>query len=194
MTTVLLILMLLALAAALALAAQAWGIWRYGRRRSQRHADAAIVLGAAVWNGHPSPVFRERLNHGIALWRAGRVRRIVLTGGRADYWGIPESEAARRYVRHQGVPEEAIVCEAASRTTFENMIEARRVLAREGLRTALVVSDPIHMKRAMTMARDAGLRARPSPTPTTRYLTWRKRATFLAMEAWALTRYRMNGY
>ena len=169
-------------------------IWVYGTRRYERRAGAAVVLGARVWGEEVSPVFRERLNHGIHLWRSGAVPRIILTGGRGGPGQLDESEAARRYCLAQGVPPEVLLTEAASRTTFENMVETRRLCREHSIASVLIVSDPIHMARAMAMARGVGLRALPSPTRTSRYMSPGKRLKFLWGEAWALLAYWRLGY
>lgn len=161
----------------------------HGRRRCEEAADVAIVLGARVWGEEPAPVFRERIHHGIGLYRRGLVGRVLLTGGRTRGGTIAESEAARRYAEAVGLPAEAILLETESQTTFQNMVHARRVMEECGLRTALIVSDPIHMLRAMLMAKANGINARPAPTPTTRFITWRKKGLFLFREVCSLYSY-----
>ena len=134
-------------------------------------ADAAVVLGAAVWSREPSPVFRERINHAVALYRQGRVRKIIFTGARGSSNEPAESAAARSYAASLGVPASDMLIESKSHTTYQNLLYAKRVADSNGLRRVLVVSDPLHMRRAMSMAGDLGLDARPSPTGTTRYRT-----------------------
>src|SRR5215469_16846942 len=72
-------------------------IYAYGRQTSHDSADAAIVLGAAVWGEEPSPVFRERINHALILYRTGRVRKLIFTGGIGKGTTIAEAEAAKRF-------------------------------------------------------------------------------------------------
>ena len=151
-------------------------------------ADAAVVLGAAVWGDEPSPVFAARLDHAVDLYRAGRVRRLLLTGGAAP-GARPESTVGRAYVVARGVPAAAVEVEDRSRTTWENLACLRDTLGgppRPGraLPSVLVVSDPYHLRRAVSMARDLGFDARPAPTPTTRYRSWRSRGPFLAREVY----------
>ncbi len=157
-------------------------IYRYSFRSDAGDADAAIVLGSALMDGQPSPVFRERINHAINLYRGGQVKAIIFTGGVG--WGSQtvESVAASHYAVDRGVPPEDVYCEASSRITWENLIGARQIVQQNGWRRVLVVSDPLHMRRAMTMARDLGLEAHPSPTPTTRYTTLESKLPFLMRE------------
>jgi len=167
--------------------------YRYGFRSSREKSDAAVVLGAAVWGDEPSPVFRERIHHGISLYREGVVRFVLMTGGRGDGKRRSESHVARDYALRQGLPPEAILLEDRSRTTYENMVYAKEVMDANGLRTALIVSDPIHMRRSMRMASDVGMAARPAPTPSTRYISLHKKIGFLVRELYAHASYLVNG-
>jgi uncharacterized SAM-binding protein YcdF (DUF218 family) len=156
----------------------------YAANHDPASADVAIVLGAAVWNRRPTPVFAERINHALTLYRSGTVKALIFTGGLGSRDSLTESQAAREYALARGVPERDIYIETTSRTTLDNLREAQQIMARQNLRRALVVSDPLHMKRAMAMARDLGLNAGPAPTPTTRYRTWFSQVPFLMREGY----------
>lgn len=160
----------------------AWQIYSYSSISSGSSADAAVVLGAAVWRGRPSPVFEERIKHGINLYESGAVDYLVFTGGIGTGDTRAESEVAQAYALSRGVPAEKILIERNSSTTYENLHEACQVMAAADLKNLLIVSDPLHMKRALTIAGDIGLDAQPSPTPTTRYRTWRTQSVSLANE------------
>ena len=144
-------------------------VYSFGNTRSDAPADAAIVLGAAVWSTGVSPVFRERINHGIDLYRTGKVRKLIFTGGQGNPGEPTESSAARDYALQSGVPAQDILIEEKSHTTYENIRYAKQVADAHNIKRVLIVSDPLHMKRAVLMAQDVGLIAQPSPTPTTRY-------------------------
>jgi uncharacterized SAM-binding protein YcdF (DUF218 family) len=159
-----------------------WRIYRYGHHCEVVHADAALVLGAAAWGEKPSPVFRERINHAVDLYRSGYVRKIIFTGGQGSSDEPPEARVGERYAIEQGIPQADILVETASHTTRENLYYAQRVAARHQLRTFLLVSDPLHMKRAMLIAEDLGIKAFPSPTPTTMYRSPASQVAFLARE------------
>lgn len=185
--------LLLACAAGLMLFAfVAAGIYVYGGRTSAEKADAAVVLGAAVWTRRPSPVFRERINHAVELYKRGRVRKLILTGGRGASDEPAESVAARTYAVQRGVRASDILIENRSHTTYENLAEARRIVAAERMGRVLVVTDPLHMKRAVTMARDLGLDAHPSPTPTTRYRSAGSQLSLLFQETYTYIGYRLG--
>jgi uncharacterized SAM-binding protein YcdF (DUF218 family) len=160
----------------------AWQIAAYARRHDPAPADVAIVLGAAVWGTEPSPVFAARIDHGVALYRRVRVRRLVFTGGVGAGNRDAEAEVGRRRAIAAGVPDRQIAVETRSTITFENLREAKALLSAEGAPRVLIVSDPLHMRRAVTMARDLGLDAHPAPTPTSRYRSWRSKARFLGRE------------
>lgn len=159
-------------------------IYTFGNNVVDMEADAAIVLGAAVWGDEVSPVFRERINHAIDLYRRGKVRKIIFTGGQGNRDELTEAAEARQFAITNGVPEKDILIEERSHTTYENLVNAKKLADANALKRVLIVSDPIHLKRAVAMARDVGLDAHPSPTPTTRYQGWRSQMGSLAHETY----------
>ncbi len=159
-------------------------IYSFGNASSDAQADAAVVLGAAVWTANVSPVFRERINHGIDLYRRGKVRKLIFTGGQGNPGEPTESSAARDYALQRGVPATDILIEEKSHTTYENILYAKELADNHGIKKVLIVSDPLHMKRAVAMAEDVGLVAEPSPTPSTRYQGLRSQLGLLAHETY----------
>ena len=141
-------------------------IWAQGLRDDQRPADAIIVMGAAQYDGRPSPVFAARLDHAIALYHAGLAARLVTTGGKAPGDRTTEAASARAYAIARGVPAGAILVEDRSRTTFEAIRAVGEVLRANGLKSAVFVSDRPHMLRVLRMANDNGIAAWGSPTQT----------------------------
>jgi uncharacterized SAM-binding protein YcdF (DUF218 family) len=156
-------------------------------------ADAAIILGAAVWGSRPSPVFEERIKYGLILYRSGKVRRLILTGGYGEGSRHAESEVAAAYLEARGVPRSAMLIEVRSRTTLQNLEEAKRLMGSEGLRSALIVSDPLHMRRALSQAHGLDISAEPSPTLTSRYRSLSTKAQFLLRELYFLHHYWIFG-
>ena len=163
-------------------AAVAVPIVRYAAEDGTRPADCVIVLGAGTWEGEVSPVFAERLRHALDLYRSGLAPKIILTGGLDPRNTITDAEAARRWIEAEGIPAEDVFMEDKSRYTHENFLYARRIMEREGWNDALVVSDPLHMKRAMLCAEDFGVTAYSSPTPTSMYRSFGAKAKFLVRE------------
>lgn len=159
-----------------------WQIYSYSSISSSTSADAAIVLGAAVWDGRPSPVFEERIKYGINLYQSGDVEYLIFTGGIGEGDTTAESEVAQDYAVNNGVPTEKILIETTSHITYENLYEACQLMAAVNIQKALIVSDPLHMKRATRIAKDLGIDAYPSPTLTSRYQTWRSKSGLLAYE------------
>ena len=147
----------------------AWRIYSFGNTSSDAQADAAVVLGAAVWTNQVSPVFKERINHALNLYRKGQVRKLIFTGGQGNPGEPTESAAARDYAIQSAIPASDILIEEKSHTTYENILYAKQLADTHGIKKVLIVSDPLHEKRAMAMAEDAGLVAEASPTPSTRY-------------------------
>ena len=158
-----------------------------------RPSDCIIVLGAAAYHTRPSPVFEERIRHAVSLYRRGLAPSIVFTGGYGTGAMHAESEVARDYAIKAGVPANAILIETTSRTTIENLREAATLMRSHGMRSAIIVSDPWHLRRAAMIAKDEGIMAVTSPTPTTKFRTWRTRLTFVARETYFYHRYLLLG-
>ena len=157
-------------------------IVQYGKVDNKTKCDVAIVLGAATSGEEVSPVYRERINHGIWLYENGYVDYLILTGGVGE--GNEKSDAfvAKQYAVENGVPEQAILIEERSTITEENLEYAKSIMDAHSMNTAIIVSDPLHMKRAMRMAADYGITAYSSPTPTTMYRSLKTQIPFLARE------------
>ncbi|AOZ51514.1 YdcF family protein [Chromobacterium vaccinii] len=169
----------------------AWSIVDYGSGEDVPSADAALVLGAAAWGSKPSPVFRERINHAVKLYQSGKVRWIVFTGGTPEPGYPAEADVGREFAARQGVPMTAMLVENQSRTTWQNLSNARDLGSQFGIRSYLLVSDPLHMRRAVLMAGDLGLRASPAPTQSSRFRTLASWSRFLARETWLYVGYRV---
>jgi uncharacterized SAM-binding protein YcdF (DUF218 family) len=154
------------------------------RRDGRRHAHVIAVLGAAQYNGRPSPVFRARLDHAAALYKAGLAPVVVVMGGKAE--GDRESEAAvgQRYLRDHGVPRRAALAVPEGRNTEASIIALADWMGPRALDSVLLVSDPFHLLRLELEARRHGLVAATSPTTTSPISRrWRHELPFLAAEA-----------
>lgn len=137
-----------------------------GRMDEARPADAIVVLGAAQYDGKPSPVLKARLDHGIALYRKGIAPRLILTGGKGAGDTTSEAAVGRRYAIRRGVPAGAILIEDLGRTTDESMNGVAALMTQAGVTRAVLVSDPFHMLRLDILARRHGITAWTSPTRT----------------------------
>lgn len=162
-----------------------WLVYSYSTRTASRRADAAVVLGAAAWGKNPSPVFRERINHGITLYRNNRVGKLIFTGGTPKAGYMTEAEVARRYARGHGVPNKDILLETTSRDTQQNLENTKALMYNNGLESVVIISDPYHLARAAAVADYVGLNYQAEPTPTSRY-SGQNRAKFMASEVLSL--------
>lgn len=162
--------------------ATAVGVSKYSRKDETRKADVAIVLGTAIWGDAPSPVFRERINHGIRLYKSGYVKKIIFTGGKVNGHALSEAYVAKKYAKTQGIDTSDILIEERSRVTYENLKFAKELMIENHFQKALVVSDPLHMKRGMSMAKDMHISAYSSPTPSSRYKSPKAKFMFLVRE------------
>lgn len=169
----------------------AYSIVNYGKLDNKTPCDAVIVLGASTWEGEVSHVYKERLNHGIWLYENGYADYLILTGGKAEGNSISDSEAAKQYVISKSVPKQAILIEEKSTITEENLEYAKILMDENSLSTALIVSDPLHMKRAMLIAEDYGIDAYSSPTKTTMYKSFGTKFPFLVRELFFYSGYKV---
>lgn len=167
----------------------AFSIWSFGNKSQLVKTDAAIVLGAAVWDNKPSPVLRERINHAIWLYDNNYVDKIIFTGGKGKGSKYSESEISRAYAIKNDVSSDDIIIETKSRITEENIKYAYEIATEKNLKTFTIVSDPLHMKRAMLMAKNTGINAYSSPTPSSVYKTLNSQVPFLLRELFFYTGY-----
>lgn len=157
-------------------------IWSFSNQVQYVKTDAAVVLGAAVWGNEPSPVFRERINHAIWLYKNDYVDKIIFTGGKSKGDEFAESEAAREYAIQNDVNEEDIFIETKSKITEENLKYAYEIANENHLKSFTIVSDPLHMKRALFIAETIGMKAYSSPTPSSVYKTFGSKLPFFLRE------------
>lgn len=144
----------------------AYRIWDQGNRDERTPADAIVVMGAAQYDGRPSPVFAARLDHAIALYHDGVAPRLIVTGGKREGDRTTEAASARSYAIEHGVPENAILSEDASRTTLQSIRRVAALMRDKDIGSAVFVSDPSHMLRVLRMASDEGIAGYGSPTRT----------------------------
>ncbi len=160
-------LVVVAIAGAILLAAYAsYRIWAQGQRDDRQPASAIVVLGAAQFDGRPSPVFKARLDHALDLYRAGVAPFLVMTGGNMPGDWTTEADVARAFAITQDVPPSAILLEDRGRNTVESLRAVGALLRQRGITDAVFVSDRSHMLRVLRIARDEGITSWGSPTDT----------------------------
>lgn len=176
------ILLVLVLVQTILITATATSIWAFAHETDLLEADAAIVLGTKVVGEDPSPVLEQRIRHAIDLYEAGYVKKIIFTGGITGGEELAESVVSRDFAIRNNIPEEDILIETESLITEENFRFAGELAEANGLSSFLIVSDPLHMKRALLMAEHAGIDAYSSPTPSTEFTSFFNTAPFFARE------------
>ena len=134
------------------------------QKDDRRAADAIVVLGAAQYNGRPSPVLRARLDHALGLYRDGLAPMIVVTGGIGPGDTTSEALVGRRYLMAHDVPAESVVAQPQGRSTAASMTAVSEWLDGHGAQRVVLVSDPFHMFRLRLEARRTGIEAYTSPT------------------------------
>lgn len=159
-----------------------WDIYSYALQTTERKADVAIVMGASLWGKKPSPVFKERIHHAISLYKDNKVGAVIFTGGGSYGGGITESESAQHYAIQFGVAAADIFIDTVSSSSYENLLEAKKIMQQEGYSDAIIVSDPLHMRRIMSTAKMLSMQSYPSPTPSSRYQGFSHQLLFLLQE------------
>lgn len=131
-------------------------VWDQSHSDEVYFADAIVVLGAAQYNGKPSPVYQARLDHAVYLYEEGLADTVIVTGGKLKGDRFTEAEAGAMYLEAEAVPAAAILSETQGRTTYQSLHGARQVADEHGIDSALFVSDPLHSERIKRMATDLG--------------------------------------
>ena len=149
---------------------QVWSASRRDEAREVRRSspvEAIVVLGAAQYNGRPSPVLRARLDHAADLYDRGLAPTIVVTGGQVadDPTRNTEASASADYLaRAHGVPQEAILRENDGCNTWQSLASTANVLRKRQAERVILVSDPFHSARVSAIAHELHLAAKVSPT------------------------------
>jgi uncharacterized SAM-binding protein YcdF (DUF218 family) len=193
---VLLTLVSVVVAGVLILVVTAFAVWRAAHTDDASRiesADAILVLGAAQYDGDPSPVFEGRLLHAALLYREGRSDRVLVLGGSAPGDNVSEAEAGREWLISEGVPADAVDASPVGTTTLESLRAAASWMRERGLHTAFLVSDPWHNLRIKRMASDLGIDAYASATWRSAARTEGTRLGGYARETFAYLYYRMFG-
>lgn len=140
----------------LVIGADAWQVWRYRVSAPDCTAETALVLGAAQYDGEPSPALRRRLDHALELYRSGCVERVVVSGGKRPGDRFSEGEAGVRYLAAQGVPAAHLQSEETASNTLQNLIYGSELI---GDRPIVIVTDDLHAHRSEWLARHLGVSA-----------------------------------
>lgn len=134
----------------------AYRVWDQSHHDEVHTADAIVVLGAAQYNGRPSPVLKARLDQATYLFEEGLSDTLIVTGGKREGDAFTEAEASHMYLEEQGIPAEQIFEEEEGRTTLESLVKVREIAEERDIESVLLVSDPMHSERIKRMAHDLG--------------------------------------
>jgi uncharacterized SAM-binding protein YcdF (DUF218 family) len=171
----------------------AFRVWQVARDDNRRPVDMVVVLGAAQYDGTPSDVLQARLEQALELYQQNMSRYIVTVGGKEPGDAYTEAEAGKRWLVKNGVPANHIVNVDQGRDTLISIQAVAGVAVQRGWHTALIVSDPWHSLRAMTMADDAGLQTWSSPTRSGPIVQTREiQEQYIIRETGALLYYRLT--
>lgn len=168
-------------------------VWAAAHRDEAGAAEVIVVLGAAQYDGRPSPVLAARLDHAVDLYERDVADSIVVTGGSRPGDRFTEAAASARYLSARGVPGGAVERETTGGSSYESLAATARFLRDDGVHDVLLVSDPYHALRIRTIAEDVGLDARVSPTPGGLY-SWESRVRNLVRETGAVALGRLVGF
>src|SRR5688572_10649955 len=134
----------------------AYQVWSQSHKDEVHSADAIVVLGAAQYDGRPSPVFQARLDQAIYLYEEQLSPTVIVTGGKRPGDRYTEAEAGRIYLEAAGVESDDIIGETGGRTTWDSLRNVRAIAQEGGIDSILMVSDPLHSERIKRMAADLG--------------------------------------
>ena len=193
MFSVLAIVLVVVLAMVVASGIAVWRAAHTDAASRVERADVIIVLGAAQYDGTPSPVFQGRLDHAVLLYGQGRADRVMVVGSKAPGDTTTEAQAGRDYLVAQGIPADAAIAQPVGRTTYESLVGAASYMQQHAMRSAFLVSDPWHNARIERIAADLGIDGYASATWTSAARSENARFIGYARETLAYLYYRVFG-
>jgi Uncharacterized membrane protein len=134
-----------------------WLVNSYDDSAPIEQADAAIVLGASLWSDKPSPALKERLDYTDKLYKDGKVKLLILSGGLDNNGSkLTEAEGMRVYLLAKGIPADKLLLDNAARSTYENLLNSKVIATDHHLEKLLIVTHDYHAPRAMEIAHYLG--------------------------------------
>jgi uncharacterized SAM-binding protein YcdF (DUF218 family) len=144
------------------------GILQSAAQQQLHHADAIVVFGAAEYVGHPSPVYRARLDHAYDLFQKGVAPLVITTGGSGDDPKYSEGGVGHDYLMHRGVPERALIAETQGSDTAQSAERVGVIMHANGMRSCVAVSDEYHVYRIRKLLEHQGVEVYVAPRPDSR--------------------------
>ncbi|PZS29505.1 MAG: hypothetical protein DLM59_12740 [Pseudonocardiales bacterium] len=142
----------------------AFHVWSVARQDHRGKVDAIVVLGASQFDGRPSSIFGNRLDHAARLLKAGVAPRIITVGGGLSGDRFTEAAAGKRYLEKYGQPPDKVFAVEVGHDTLQSLKSLAPFMKSHGWHTAVLVTDPWHEARSRRMARDQGIKATTSPS------------------------------
>ena len=139
-------------------------VWNTGRSADRQPVGAIVVLGAAQYDGRPSPQLQARLDHALELWNLNLASYIVVTGGKQEGDRFTEAATSRKFFESSGVASDLIFEENSGTTTYTSLLAVSQIASQKKIVQVLIVSDPFHLLRAKLIAKEVGLDATSSST------------------------------
>jgi uncharacterized SAM-binding protein YcdF (DUF218 family) len=173
-------------------AAVYWLVSRQADQDESRQAEAIVVFGAAEYSGHPSPIYRARLDHAYTLFKKGMAPLIITTGGAAEDPSFSEGGVGRDYLVLRGVPDGDIIAETQSSDTSHSAARVANILRANGLHNCLAVSDGYHMFRVKQMLERQAITVYASPRPDSRLPSRWERMRVKLREVMSYTAWRLG--
>src|ERR1700689_2911579 len=146
-------------------------------------ADVIVIFGAAEYAGHPSPVYRARLDHGYELFQKGMAPVVITTGGSAQDPDFSEGGVGRSYLLRRGVPEQALIEETQGSDTAQSAARVANIMRANGMRSCIAVSDAYHVFRIRALLEHEGVQVELAPRPESRPRHWWDRFVAVMREA-----------
>jgi uncharacterized SAM-binding protein YcdF (DUF218 family) len=131
-------------------------------------ADVIVIFGAAEYSGHPSPVYKARLDHGFELFQQGMAPVVITTGGSAQDPDFSEGGVGRDYLLRRGVPEQALIAETQGSDTAQSAARVANIMRANGMRSCIAVSDAFHVFRIRALLEHEGVQIELAPRPESR--------------------------
>lgn len=153
------------------------------REGPTQRADAIVVFGAAEYAGHPSPVYRARLDHALELFQRGLAPVVITTGGAAQDPNFSEGGVGRDYLLRRGIPEQKLIAETQSSDTAQSAVRVANIMRANGMRGCIAVSDAYHVFRIRELLAHEGVQVQVAPRPESRPHSLWQRFTAVLREA-----------
>lgn len=148
-------------------------------------ADAIVIFGAAQYAGHPSPVYKARLDHGYELFEKGMAPVVIATGGAGQDPEFSEGGVGRDYLLRRGVPEKSLIAETQASDTAQSAARVGNIMRVNGMHRCIAVSDAYHVFRIRALLEHEGVEVEVAPRPESRPRSLWERL-------WAVTREAMS--